>query len=131
MHAKVRKFTLALAAVAVAVSTGTLSGCSNKGEVERPPDPTLPAKRAAQAWVHCLEQSGGACVTNLTQFGSWDAYALLGWLATGTPTSILSGLRRELQHHRDPRSGMPHGHNADDRGGAPRGRVSRCGRPPV
>ena len=104
MHAKVRKFTLAVAAVAVATSMGTLSGCSNNKEVERPPDPTLPAKRAAQAWVHCLEQNGGACVSNLSQFASWDAYALLGWLATGTPTSILSGLRRELQHHRDPRS---------------------------
>ena len=104
MHAKVRRFSLMVATAVAVSSMGTLTSCKRNEEVQRPPDPALPAKRAAQGWIHCLEQSGGACVSNLEQFASWDAYALLGWLATGTPTSILGGLRRELQHHRDPRS---------------------------
>ena len=77
------------------------TACVSNQQAPAPHDPTVPAQRAAQAWVHCLEQNGGACVSNYEQFASWDAYALLGWLATGSPTSILSGLRQELQHHRD------------------------------
>jgi hypothetical protein len=78
--------------------------CAPRRVPPAPPDPTVPAQRAAQSWVHCLEQNGGACVSNYQQFASWDAYALLGWLASGSPTSILAGLRQELQHHRDERS---------------------------
>ena len=86
--------------IALAV-TMFVPACASRKEPPKPPDPTVPAQRAAQAWVHCLEQNGGACVSNHKEFASWDAYALLGWLATGSPTSILAGLRKELQHHRD------------------------------
>ncbi|MGB1700924.1 MAG: hypothetical protein ACPHRO_13280, partial [Nannocystaceae bacterium] len=98
MSPRVRALPVALA------MTMCATACASKKEPPAPPDPTVPARRAAQAWVHCLEQNGGACVSNYEQFASWDAYAMLGWLATGSPTSILSGLRTELQHHRDERS---------------------------
>lgn len=101
MSQRVRRFSLVVAAVLAVPWTLSATGCKRDKQTAEPPDPTMPARRAAQAWIHCLEQNGGACVKDHSQLAAWDAYAILGWLATGSPTSILSGLRRELQHHTD------------------------------
>ncbi len=80
------------------------SGCQGKEQTARPVPPTVPAQRAAQSFVHCIEIDGGGCVTNFPEFAAWDAFSMLGWLASGSPTSILESLPRELNHHGSQRS---------------------------
>lgn len=80
-----------------------LTACDKETEARKPAEGE-PARRAAQSFVHCVEQGGAGCVQSDPKLGSWDAFALLGWLGTGSPTSILSALPRELDHHRDARS---------------------------
>jgi len=81
-----------------------VSGCQGRGGTAEPVPPTVPAQRAAQSFVHCVEIDGGGCVTNHPEFAAWDAFSLLGWLASGSPTSILEALPRELNHHASQRS---------------------------
>ncbi len=78
------------------------SGCkeTTKGTTA-PVGPAEPARRAALSFVHCVEADGGGCVQPDDKRGSWDAFALLHWLGTGSPTSILLALQRELDLHRD------------------------------
>lgn len=79
------------------------SGCKDTGEgTAAPVGPQEPARRAALSFVHCVEADGGGCVQPDEKHGSWDAFALLHWLGTGSPTSILQALQRELDVHRDP-----------------------------
>ncbi len=80
-----------------------LAGCktTTTGETQTI-GPAEPARRAALSFVHCVESNGGGCVKPDDKRGSWDAFALLHWMGTGSPTSILQALRRELDHHRDP-----------------------------
>lgn len=92
----VARLTVPLLAIAA------LAGCKSSTGVTATVGPAEPARRAAVSFVHCVEQDGGACVTSETNYGSWDAFALLNWLGAGSPTSILQALRRELEHHRDP-----------------------------
>jgi hypothetical protein len=54
--------------------------------------------------VRCVEQSGSQCVEGSEQLGAWDAFSVMGWMASGSPTSILKNLRRELGHHSDGRA---------------------------
>ncbi|MEE9381804.1 MAG: hypothetical protein V3V08_00120 [Nannocystaceae bacterium] len=69
-----------------------------------PLDASVPARRAAQAFVHCVEQDGAHCVDWAASQGAWDAFSLLGWLESGSPMAILRAFSRELDHHRDIRS---------------------------
>ena len=85
-----------------ALGCGATSGCKNTGGEAVTVGPAEPARRAATSFVHCVEQEGGGCVRRDPKQGSWDAFALLTWLGSGSPTSILQALRRELEHHRDP-----------------------------
>lgn len=94
-HARALRPALAGAALLAVV------GCQTKTTTTRTTGPAEPARRAAQSFVHCVESDGGTCVKRDPTLGSWDAFALLEWLGSGTPTSILQALRRELQHHRD------------------------------
>ncbi|TPV93358.1 MAG: hypothetical protein B7733_20945 [Myxococcales bacterium FL481] len=66
-------------------------------------DPTEPARRAAQAFVHCIEQDAAQCVRTSPRDGAWDAFSLLGWLNSGSPTSILAAFGRQLDRHANPR----------------------------
>jgi hypothetical protein len=88
----------------VALLTGALllSGCPKTETENVSVGPEEPARRAAQSFVHCIEQEGGGCVAPDDKQGAWDAFALLQWLGGGSPTSILQALQRELAHHRDP-----------------------------
>ncbi len=78
-------------------------GCHVEEAGVSPARPSMPARRAAMSFVHCVETGGGGCVRNSDKQRAWDAFAFLGWLANGSPTSILQALPRELAHHRDPR----------------------------
>jgi hypothetical protein len=80
----------------------SLAACKTTTTEAQTVGPTEPARRAALSFVHCVESDGGGCVQPDDKHGSWDAFALLHWLGTGSPTSILQALRRELDHHRDP-----------------------------
>lgn len=91
------------AATAAIGAMGLSSGC--KVEVTtKPVGPGVPARRAAQSFVHCVELEGAACVGNEQKQLAWDAFSILGWLASGSPTSILQALPAELGHHQNPRS---------------------------
>lgn len=87
-----------------ALGTLVLGGCDKSQGEAGPVPPTVPAQRAAQSFIHCVEIDGGACVDNHPEFGAYDAFSILGWLASGSPTSILEALPRELQHHQTERS---------------------------
>ncbi len=90
-------------AVAAVGTMGLSSGC--KVEVTaKPVGPGIPARRAAQSFVHCVEQQGAACVGYEDKQIAWDSFSMLGWLAAGSPTSILQALPSELGHHQNPRS---------------------------
>ncbi len=65
------------------------------------PAVTEPPRRAAIAFVRCVEQTGSQCVEGSDQLGAWDAFSTMGWLAAGSPLGILKNIRRELQHHSD------------------------------
>ncbi len=92
-----------------------VAGCKGDGATAPPVGETTPARRAATSFVHCVEQNGGMCVRAEPKFGSWDAFAMLGWLSSGAPTSILAALPRELQRHQDPRLIQIHFVNQVDR----------------
>jgi hypothetical protein len=80
----------------------SLVGCKTKSTEAATVGPTEPARRAALSFVHCVESDGGGCVQPDEKHGAWDAFALLHWMGSGSPVSILQALRRELDHHRDP-----------------------------
>lgn len=92
-----------LATVALTAALGA-SGCKKDTGPARTNTPETPARRAAMSFVHCVEQSGPACVGNELTQGAWDAFSILGWLADGSPTAILEALPRELSHHANARS---------------------------
>lgn len=77
-------------------------GCRGASVELRTVGPDEPARRAAQSFVHCVEQDGGGCVGREGAQGAWDAFSILHWMATGSPLSLLEALGRELDHHRDP-----------------------------
>ncbi len=79
-----------------------LVGCKTTTTEAVTVGPEEPARRAALSFVRCVEQEGGSCVQPDDKQGAWDAFALLQWLGSGSPTSILQALRRELDHHKDP-----------------------------
>ncbi|MCA9699311.1 MAG: hypothetical protein KC431_17430 [Myxococcales bacterium] len=81
-----------------------LGACDTKTTTTSTVGPAEPARRAAQSFVHCVESEGGGCVKRDPKQGSWDAFALLHWLGSGSPTAILQSLPRELEHHKDPLS---------------------------
>ena len=91
-----------LALSLLAASLG-VSAC--KPEAPAPPqlDAAEPARRAAQGFVHCIEQDAAQCVQGAERQGAWDAFSLLGWLGSGSPIAILGAFARELEHHSDPR----------------------------
>lgn len=93
-----RRFSTLLLTIA---ASAAITGCKTSSSTASPVGPAEPAQRAAVSFVHCVEQDGGACVTANPRHGSWDAFALLNWLGAGSPTSILEGLRGELEHHRN------------------------------
>jgi hypothetical protein len=80
-----------------------IGGCKKEGETRTPAEGE-PARRAAQSFVHCVEQGGAGCVQNDPALGAWDAFSMLGWLASGSPLSILEALPRELDHHKSAKS---------------------------
>ncbi len=89
----------------VAALAAGLLACKPKKDAEPPrPDPADAAQRAAQAFVHCVEGGNTACVRTGLPHGAFDAFFLLGWLATGTPVAILEGFSRELVTHSDARA---------------------------
>ncbi len=79
------------------------AGC----KVEAPPSKPLaegePAKRAAMSFVHCVEGGNTSCIRSGLSHGGWDAFFLLGWLGSGSPTSILEVLPRQLVRHASPK----------------------------
>ena len=79
-----------------------LGGCTKDTGPVRTVGPAEPAQRAAQSFVHCVESEGGGCVNNEALQGSFDAFAILEWLGSGSPPAILQALRAELDHHRNP-----------------------------
>lgn len=81
----------------------SVSGCEEE-ETARPVAEGEPATRAAQSFVHCVEAGGGDCVETVPKLGAWDAFSMLGWLASGSPLALLQALPRELAHHQDARS---------------------------
>lgn len=87
---------------ALIVACASLAACKTTTGETQTIGPAEPARRAALSFVHCVESDGGGCVQPDDKHGSWDAFALLHWMGTGSPTSILQALRRELDHHRDP-----------------------------
>jgi hypothetical protein len=80
-----------------------LLGACKKEQETRKPAEGEPARRAAQSFVHCVEQGGSGCVHNDPALGAWDAFSMLGWLASGSPLSILQALPSELEHHKSPK----------------------------
>ena len=58
-------------------------------------------RRAGVAFVRCVESTGGQCVEMSESIGAWDAFSVLGWLASGSPVGILQRLPSELRHHSD------------------------------
>jgi hypothetical protein len=92
-----------LRAAVTALALLSLPACEKEAETRTPAEGE-PARRAAQSFVHCVEQGGANCVQSNPKLGAWDAFSMLGWLATGSPISILDALPRELQHHRDSKS---------------------------
>jgi hypothetical protein len=91
------------ARAAAIAATLALAGCKRTGETKAP-DAGESARRTAQSFVHCVEQGGSVCVDTGARLGAWDAFSLLGWLATGSPISILQALPRELEHHKEARN---------------------------
>ncbi len=88
-----------------ALAVAGLCACKPKELPEPPrPDPADAAQRAAAAFVHCVEGGNTACVRTGLPHGAFDAFNLLGWLATGSPVAILEALSRELVAHSDPRT---------------------------
>ncbi|RMG93665.1 MAG: hypothetical protein D6705_17930 [Deltaproteobacteria bacterium] len=82
-----------------------LAACKPKEAPAPPrPDPADAAQRAAAAFVHCVEGGNAACIRTGLPHGAFDAFVLLGWLATGSPVAILDALSRELVAHSDPRT---------------------------
>ncbi len=79
------------------------TGCKNKTKPPQAREANAPARRAAVSFVHCVELEGAGCVGFDEDQAAWDAFSILGWLASGSPTSILSALQQELYHHSDPR----------------------------
>lgn len=79
-----------------------LPACKQEEETKRAPPPATEfPRRAAIAFVRCVEQTGSMCVEGSEQLGAWDAFSVMGWLAAGSPLSILKNVRRELGHHSD------------------------------
>jgi len=77
-------------------------GCTRDDDTTNRPVPEAERpRRAAIAFVRCVEQSGAQCVESSEQLGAWDAFSTLGWLAGGSPLSILRNLQRELIQHSD------------------------------
>lgn len=102
-YATIHAITRRAGALALGLcGVAALAGCQVKTEVKATVGPAEPAQRAATSFVHCVESEGGNCVQNNPLLGSWDAFALLHWLGSGSPTSILQALRGELEHHRNP-----------------------------
>lgn len=92
--------TLALSALLCALPG--LGACkSDDGVTNKPVAPTERPRRASVAFVRCIEQSGAGCVEMSGQLGAWDAFSVLGWLASGSPLGILRRLPQELAHHSD------------------------------
>ena len=91
-----------LASGLLAAAVLTSGGCKVEVGTAAPVGPAEPARRAAQSFVHCVESEGGGCVSNNPKQGSWDAFAILHWMGSGSPTSILQALRNELDHHSNP-----------------------------
>ena len=82
-----------------------LPACKPKDDAVRPPPPATEfPRRAAIAFVRCVEQSGSQCVEGSEQLGAWDAFSVMGWLASGSPVGILRNIRRELAHHSNGRA---------------------------
>jgi len=92
-----------LATVALTAVVGVV-GCKQDSGPARTYTPETPARRAAQSFLHCVEQTGPTCVGNEQSQSAWDAFSILGWLADGAPTAILQALPSELAHHSNPRS---------------------------
>ncbi len=92
-----------LGAVTTMVAALLLTPACKKEEPTRAPAEGEPARRAAKSFVHCVEAGGSGCVDAEISQGPWDAFSMLGWLASGSPLSILMALPRELEHHKDPR----------------------------
>lgn len=78
--------------------------CKSDDGPARPLPPEVPARRAADSFVRCLERAGGQCVDMHTKQGAWDAFSILGWLSDGSPVAILQALPAELNHHTSRRS---------------------------
>ena len=77
-----------------------LPACKPSDEgTRKPPPATERPRRAAIAFVRCVEQTGSQCVEGSEQLGAWDAFSVMGWLAAGSPVGILRNIRRELEHH--------------------------------
>jgi len=91
-----------LAPCLLAAAVVASGGCKPDTGPVAPVGPAEPARRAAQSFVHCVESEGGGCVSAEPKQGPWDAFALLQWLGSGSPISILKALRRELNHHSNP-----------------------------
>lgn len=102
MNSGASRTRMTLCSAALIVACASLAGCKTKTTETQTVGPAEPARRAALSFVHCVESDGGGCVQPDDKHGSWDAFALLHWMGTGSPTSILQALRRELDHHRDP-----------------------------
>ena len=88
--------SLAAASLLVAAA-----GCRPRQDVRMLGD-HAPAGRTAASFVHCVEAGTSLCVKAGESIGGWDAFFLLTWLASGSPTSILEALPRELSTHADP-----------------------------
>lgn len=85
------------------LATGVSGGCA-RGTITVKLDSSLkPAQRAANSFVHCVEMETSHCIQAQDNVGGWDAFYILGWLAGGTPVSILEALPTELSLHADPR----------------------------
>lgn len=95
------------AVVTLVGALALLGACEKKSETRKPAEGE-PARRAAQSFVHCVEQDGAGCVHNEPQMGAWDAFSMLGWLASGSPLSILQALPSELDNHRSPKAIQRH-----------------------
>ena len=94
--------TLALGLATWMAAGMAASGCNRGNEDTNKPIPeTERPRRAAMAFVRCVESSGSSCVEASDQLGAWDAFSTLGWLAGGSPLSILRNLQRELTQHSD------------------------------
>lgn len=91
------------AAPVLLLAASLAAGCKPKNTDPPKVDPAEAALRSAAAFVHCVEGGNTACVRPGLNHGAWDAFFLLGWLADGSPPSILEALSRELVAHSDPK----------------------------